>query len=44
MGYVNTKEMLLRARKEKYVVSAFNIIDFTTMSAAVNAAIEKDLH
>ncbi|MHB1274793.1 MAG: class II fructose-bisphosphate aldolase [Candidatus Humimicrobiaceae bacterium] len=41
MGYVNTKEMLLRARKEKYVVGAFNIIDFTTMSAAVNAAADK---
>lgn len=41
MSYVNTKEMLLKARKEKYVVGAFNMVDYTTMSAVVSAAVKK---
>jgi ketose-bisphosphate aldolase len=41
MSYVNTGDMLLKARKEKYVVGAFNMVDYTTMSAIVNAASEK---
>ncbi|MCL5070012.1 MAG: class II fructose-bisphosphate aldolase [Actinobacteria bacterium] len=40
MGYINTKDMLIKARK-KYVVGAFNIVDYTTMVAAVKASIEK---
>jgi ketose-bisphosphate aldolase len=41
MSYVNTKEMLLKARKENYVVGAFNMVDYTTMSAVVSAAVKK---
>lgn len=41
MSYVNTKEMLLKARKEKYVVGAFNMVDYTTMSAVASAAVKK---
>jgi len=41
MGYVNTKDMLIKARKEKYVIGAFNIVDYTTMAAAIDAALEK---
>ncbi|MCL5985098.1 MAG: class II fructose-bisphosphate aldolase [Actinobacteria bacterium] len=38
MAYVNTKEMLSRARHEGYAVGAFNIVDYTTMEAVVMAA------
>lgn len=41
MGYVNTKEMLIKARKQKYVVGAFNIVDYTTMVSVVKAAQNK---
>ncbi|MCL6088518.1 MAG: class II fructose-bisphosphate aldolase [Actinobacteria bacterium] len=41
MGYINTRDMLIRARKEKYVVGAFNIVDYSTMAAVVGSAKEK---
>jgi ketose-bisphosphate aldolase len=41
MGYINTREMLVKARKENYVVGAFNIVDSATMSAAIKAAVIK---
>jgi len=39
--YVNTKGMLARARKEKFTVGAFNVVDYSTMAAVVEAAKEK---
>ena len=41
MVYVNTKQMLIKARKEKYVIGAFNIVDYTSMAAVIEAAKEK---
>ncbi|MCL4386069.1 MAG: class II fructose-bisphosphate aldolase [Actinobacteria bacterium] len=41
MSYVNSKEMLIKARKEKYIVGAFNIVDYTSMAAVIEAAKEK---
>jgi len=41
MSYVSTKEILIRARKEKFVVGAFNAVDYTTIAAIVKAAKEK---
>lgn len=41
MGYVqNTKEMLIKARKEGYAVPAFNIHNLETIQVAVEAAVE----
>lgn len=42
MSYVDTKEMLIEARKNKYVVGAFNIVDYTTMVSIVEAAKSKN--
>jgi len=41
MSYTNMKEMLEKARKNKYAVGAFNIVDYTTASAIIEAAAEK---
>ncbi len=38
MVYVNTNDMLIKARKENYVVGAFNIVNQTSMRAVVEAA------
>ncbi len=38
MPCVNTNKILVRAMKGKYVVGAFNIIDFNTMISVTNAA------
>jgi ketose-bisphosphate aldolase len=38
MSYVNTREMLSEAKKGKYAVGAFNIVDPMTAAAAVRAA------
>ncbi len=38
MSYVNLKSILEDARKKKYAVGAFNIVDYTTASAVVKAA------
>jgi len=44
MAIVNTREMLLKATKEKYAVGAFNITNIIKMEAVVEAAaIEKKL-
>lgn len=41
MGYVqNTKEMLIKARKEGYAVPAFNIHNLETIQVVVEAAVE----
>src|SRR5690625_2247032 len=41
MGYViNTKEMLIRARREGYAIPAFNIHNLETIQVAVEAATE----
>lgn len=41
MGYVqNTKEMLIKARKEGYAVPAFNIHNLETIKTVVEAAVE----
>ncbi|MEC5423432.1 tagatose-bisphosphate aldolase subunit GatY [Virgibacillus sp. C22-A2] len=41
MGYVhNTKEMLIKARKEGYAVPAFNIHNLETIQTVVDAAVE----
>jgi fructose/tagatose bisphosphate aldolase len=43
MAIVNTREMLLKATKEKYAVGAFNITNIIKMEAVVEAAaIEKN--
>ena len=40
MGYVqNTKEMLIKARKEGYAVPAFNIHNLETIQVVVEAAL-----
>jgi len=41
MGYTNLKEMLFDAKKNGYAVGAFNIVDYTTMSAVIKAAENK---
>ncbi|HHT79167.1 MAG TPA: class II fructose-bisphosphate aldolase [Actinobacteria bacterium] len=41
MTYVNTVKMLQDTMHKNYVVGAFNIIDVTTMKAAIDAAIAK---
>ena len=41
MSYENTKEMLLDASKNSYVVGSFNIAEITTMSAVIEAASAK---
>ncbi|MFD1037226.1 tagatose-bisphosphate aldolase subunit GatY [Virgibacillus byunsanensis] len=41
MGYVqNTKEMLIKARKEGYAVPAFNIHNLETIQTVIDAAVE----
>ena len=41
MGYVhNTKEMLIKARKEGYAVPAFNIHNLETIQVVIEAAVE----
>ena len=41
MGYVhNTKEMLIKARREGYAVPAFNIHNLETIQVVVEAAAE----
>lgn len=37
---VNMTQMLAKARKERYAVGAFNILDYISMKAAVNASSE----
>ncbi len=41
MSYVNLKSILEDARKRKYAVGAFNIVDYTTTAAVVKAAERK---
>jgi ketose-bisphosphate aldolase len=41
MAIVNTKEILLKATKEKYSVGAFNITNIIQMEAVVEAVVEK---
>jgi len=41
MTYINTKNMLIDSRRKGYVVGAFNIVDYSSMEAVVEAAIEK---
>ena len=41
MPYVNTKEMLLKARRDRYVVGAFNIVNHTSLVSVIEAATEK---
>ncbi|MGM0365892.1 MAG: class II fructose-bisphosphate aldolase [Actinomycetota bacterium] len=41
MVYVNTERMLAKAREEKYVVGAFNIVNHTSMVSVVEAAAEE---
>jgi fructose-bisphosphate aldolase, class II len=38
MSYVNTNRMLSDAMNEKYVIGAFNIVDFNSMAWVINAA------
>lgn len=40
MPYVNTKDMLIKARREKYVVGAFNIVNHTSLVSVIEAATE----
>lgn len=42
MSYVNLGDMLTRARRQKYAVGAFNIVDPVTAQAAVRAAEVKE--
>ena len=42
MTYTNTKKMLIDARASGYTVGAFNIVDYISMEAVLEAAIEKD--
>jgi len=42
MPYVNTKEMLIKARQQKYVVGGFNIVNHTSLVAIIQAAKEND--
>ena len=41
MSYVSTKEILIRAREEKFVVGAFNAVNYIKIAAIVKAAKEK---
>ncbi len=41
MTYLSTKKMLIDAKHGGYVVGAFNIVDYTSMAAVVEAATEK---
>lgn len=41
MSIENTKEMLLKATKEKYSVGAFNITNINQMEAIIEAAVQK---
>lgn len=38
MGYVNLNDLLKKAREEKYAVGAFNIVNYLTARAAIEAA------
>ncbi|MDY6914089.1 MAG: class II fructose-bisphosphate aldolase [Planctomycetota bacterium] len=40
MSYVNMTDMLAKAKREKYAVGAFNIVDYNSMLAVVRAAEE----
>ena len=40
MPYVNTKKMLIKARDERYVVGAFNIVNHTSLVSVIEAATE----
>lgn len=40
MAYVNMKQMLEKARKERYAVGAFNIVNYLTAQAVIDAAEE----
>ncbi|MGC9343992.1 MAG: class II fructose-bisphosphate aldolase, partial [Bacteroidales bacterium] len=40
MAIVNMKEMLQDARKGKYAIGAFNILDYNSMKAVIDAAEE----
>ena len=42
MGYVNLSEMLSKARRDKYAVGAFNIVDPMTIEAVINAAVSNE--
>lgn len=35
MGYVNLSNILKKARKEKYAVGAFNIVNYLTARAVI---------
>ena len=41
MAYVNTVKMLNNTMHNNYVVGAFNIVDITTMKAAIDSAVSK---
>ena len=41
MSYVNLKEVLSDAQKNKYAIGAFNIVDYITASAVIKAAVKK---
>ncbi len=40
MALVNIRDMLIKARRKKYAVGAFNILDYNSMKATVDAATE----
>lgn len=41
MSYVNLREVLTDAKKKRYAIGAFNIVDYTTTSAIIKAAERK---
>ncbi|MDZ7837817.1 MAG: hypothetical protein U5N58_07615 [Actinomycetota bacterium] len=43
MVYINTEDMLIKARKEKFVVGAFNIVNHTSMVSVAEAATDENL-
>ena len=43
MAYVNVKEILLKAKEGNYAVRAFNIVDYSTVRAVIQAA-EREIH
>ena len=43
MTYVNTRTMLVKANKYKYVVGAFNIVDYISMEDVIKVAMESSL-
>lgn len=41
MSYVNLKEVLSDAQKNKYAIGAFNIVDYITASSVIKAAVKQ---